>query len=272
MIRRLFVISLALVLVSVTFAPASAISYGEFDGSDHPNVGSLVVRIDEDLYQWCSGTLISENVFLTASHCTAPLDGLVQAYPDAEVLVTFDPTIHSGSTFYTGVWHTNPDYNGFSGQYGSSNPGDVAVIVLDQPPVGITPASLPTPGLLDELKDGHVLDETLFTAVGYGSVRETSQYGWQAIEDNLDRNRAEQEFLSLTNAWLTNSMNLATGNGGTCYGDSGGPHFIHIDGVETDIVVSVTVTGDSVCKATDKTYRMDTEAARAFLSLYVDLP
>jgi len=272
MLRKLFVLSLVLVFVPVTFTSARAISYGEFDGSDHPNVGSMVVRFDEELWQWCTGTLISENVFLTASHCKAPLDDLLQAYPDAEVLVTFDPTIHSGSTFYTGVWHTNPAYNGFSGQYGSSDPGDVAVIVLDQSPAGITPASLPTAGLLDELMDGHALDETLFTAVGYGTVRETVQGGWQAIEGNLDRNRAEQEFLSLTNAWLTNSMNQATGNGGTCYGDSGGPHFIHIDGIETDIVVSVTVTGDSVCKATDKTYRLDTEAARAFLGLYVDLP
>jgi secreted trypsin-like serine protease len=90
--------------------------------------------------------------------------------------------------------------------------------------------------------------------------------------DNGDRNRADQEFLSLTKAWLTNSMNLATGNGGTCYGDSGGPHFIHLDGVETNIVVSVTVTGDANCKATDKTYRVDTEAARSFLSDYVSLP
>lgn len=103
-------------------------------------------------------------------------------------------------------------------------------------------------------------------------MRETKQTGWQAIQDNLDRNRADQEFLSLTKAWLTNSMNLETGNGGTCYGDSGGPHFIHLDGVETEIVVSVTVTGDVQCKATDKTYRVDTEAARSFLDDFLTLP
>jgi len=37
-------------------------------------------------------------------------------------------------------------------------------------------------------------------------------------------------------------------------------------------VVSITVTGDSVCKATDKTYRMDTESARTFLGGFVELP
>jgi secreted trypsin-like serine protease len=103
-------------------------------------------------------------------------------------------------------------------------------------------------------------------------VRDTNHTGWQAIHDNVDRNRANQEFQSLTDAWLTNSMNLATGNGGTCYGDSGGPHFIHLSGIETNIVVSVTVTGDAQCKSTDKTYRVDTEEARNFLAEYVTLP
>ena len=67
-------------------------------------------------------------------------------------------------------------------------------------------------------------------------------------------------------------MTQATGNGGTCYGDSGGPHFIHLNGEETNIVVSITVGGDAPCKASDKTYRMDTQSARDFLGEYVALP
>ena len=118
----------------------------------------------------------------------------------------------------------------------------------------------------------YVLNRTRFTAVGYGTVRETNRTGFEGILDNVDRNRTEQGFNSLTKAWLNLPMNVANGNGGTCYGDSGGPHFIHLNGVETDIVASVTVTGDAPCKALDKTYRMDTEAARSFLSNFVDLP
>jgi hypothetical protein len=273
MSRKLFFPLVVLLLAFTLVMPALAISYGEPDGNAHPFVGSIVVRIPgEGLFQWCSGTLISENVFLTASHCTEPLDGLLIEFPGSEVLVTFDPTIDEAGTFYTGVWHTNPNYNGFQGQYGTSDPGDVAVIVLEQSP-GIAPARLPEAGLLDALKRTGDLKHTMFTAVGYGSVRETNRTGFQGIDpDNLDRNRADQEFLSLTRAWLTMSMNLATGNGGTCYGDSGGPHFIHLDGVETDIVASVTVTGDAPCKAADKTYRVDTENAREFLAGFVDLP
>jgi hypothetical protein len=63
-------------------------------------------------------------------------------------------------------------------------------------------------------------------------------------------------------------MNPSTGNGGTCYGDSGGPHFLG----DSDTVVSLTVTGDAWCRATDVTYRLDTESARAYLSEFVDLP
>jgi hypothetical protein len=90
---------------------AYAIVYGVPDGDDHPNVGSIVLRVpDVGLIQWCSGTLIAENVFLTASHCTQPLDGLVARRPGTEVLVTFDSTISESGTFYTGTWYTNPNY------------------------------------------------------------------------------------------------------------------------------------------------------------------
>ena len=269
--RRLIAITIVVALLFVFTLPALAITYGEPDGNGHPFVGSMVLRVPgEGVFQWCSGTLIAENVFLTASHCTAPIDAVLAANPGAELLVTFDPTISESGTFFTGTWYTNPNF-GFSGPGGLSDPGDVAVIVLDEAP-GITPASLPPAGLLDELKASHVLKNTRFTAVGYGTVRVTNTTGFKGILDNIDRNRVEQGFLSLTKAWLTLPMTLTTGNGGTCYGDSGGPHFIHLDGVETTIVASITVTGDAPCVATDKTYRMDTESARSFLSNFVELP
>jgi hypothetical protein len=256
------------VLLSIFALPALAITYGEPDGNDHPFVGSMVLYVPgEGYFNWCSGTLIDDDVFLTASHCTAPVDDVLASIPGAEMLVTFDPVIDENATYYTGEWFTNPNFPG----RGVDDTGDVAVIILDESP-GITPASLPTAGLLDELKANHTLDDTLFTAVGYGTVRETNRTGFQGLLENAERRRVDQEFLSLTRAWMTLSMNLATGNGGTCYGDSGGPHFIHLDGQETDIVASVTVTGDAPCKATDKTYRMDTPAAREFLAQFVTLP
>jgi secreted trypsin-like serine protease len=253
----------------VQAAPAFAITFGEPDGNGHPNVGSIVLRVPEQgLVQLCSGTLIAPTVFLTASHCTIVLDELAITNPEIDVLVTFDPSIAENNTFYTGTWYTNPAFMAGNGQ---SDPGDVGVIVLNQAPP-ITPARLPSAGMLDELQASHGLKDTRFTAVGYGTVRDSKKKGFAAIIGNLDRNRSEQGYLSLTEAWLTLSMNVSTGSGGTCYGDSGGPHFIYINGAETNIVASITITGDAPCRATDKTYRMDSGAARAFLRQIVTLP
>lgn len=69
-------------------------------------------------------------------------------------------------------------------------------------------------------------------------------------------------------AWLRVSMNAATDDGGTCYGDSGGPNFLGT----TDIVAAITVTGDAVCRATNVVYRLDTPAAQDFLRQFVTLP
>jgi hypothetical protein len=77
---------------------------------------------------------------------------------------------------------------------------------------------------------------------------------------------------ALTPSWLRISMNPAHGDGGTCYGDSGGPNFLGSGTGETDIVAGTTITGDTMCRATNVDYRMDTASARAFLGQYVTLP
>ncbi len=65
-------------------------------------------------------------------------------------------------------------------------------------------------------------------------------------------------------------MNPSTGNGGTCSGDSGGPHFLGAGAGETDIIVSVTSWGDTYCRSTDWTARVDTQAALNFIGQYID--
>jgi hypothetical protein len=265
----------ALAATAVT-RPAHAIVFGEPDGDRHPSVGSIVIDVPPRgtfpgaLIQLCTGTLISEDVFLTASHCLHGMDEYLARFPaGTRVVVTFDPTIARGGTFYTGSLFANPLYNPELRQMGDTQ--DIAVIVLDEAP-GIQPARLPPAGLLDDLKAQHTLDDIRFTAVGYGAVRETMQGAFDTILLTDDRNRAEQSALSLTDGWLTLAMTQPNGNGGTCYGDSGGPHFVHLDGVETDIIASTTIIGDYICKATDKTFRLDSASARAFLAGFVDLP
>jgi secreted trypsin-like serine protease len=241
-------------------SPASAIVYGEFDGNRHPYVGAFAVKRDGEFRRICSGTLISPRVFLTASHCTAGAQA--SGVPRDEVYVTFDPRPTQSSTYLKGTSFTHPEF-GFSGPDGFSDPHDIAVIVLDRTVRGIAPATLPEAGLLDRMKAAHELPSASFVAVGFGTVRESRKTGPQGIINITERRFAEQTYMSLLDAWLNLAMNEATGDGGTCFGDSGGPHFL--GGVDSNLVVSITVTGDAVCKATDKTYRTDTESARDFL-------
>ena len=51
--------------------PALAITNGTADGNGHPNVGALVAdsAYSDGTWTYCSGTLISPTVFLTAAHC-----------------------------------------------------------------------------------------------------------------------------------------------------------------------------------------------------------
>jgi hypothetical protein len=65
-------------------------------------------------------------------------------------------------------------------------------------------------------------------------------------------------------------MNPSTGNGGTCAGDSGGPHFLGAGEDETDIVVSVTLHGETYCRATDRTSRVDAPEPLAFIGSFID--
>ena len=72
-------------------------------------------------------------------------------------------------------------------------------------------------------------------------------------------------------AWLRISMNPATGDGGTCYGDSGGPNFLGGDDRDRhrrrdDDHRRLHVPRDQ------RHYRLDTASARSFLGQFVTLP
>jgi hypothetical protein len=241
---------------SLLAAHASAIVPATADGNGHPYVGVYVA-------EWltpgvkdrvCSGTLVAPRVFLTAAHCEVQSEGV----PADEVWVSFEPEyVHGVSTLYHGTFVINPEYTGFKGQGGFSDPHDLAVIRLDEAPP-LTPAVLPTAGFLSS-RD---LQDQRFTAVGYGRTRVDKTKGPNNIVNQSVRNVASQGFLSLQKSWLKLSMNPSKGDGGACFGDSGGPHFLG----DTNLIVSTTVTGDSVCRATDTTYRLDTDSARRFLA------
>lgn len=244
----LLVISLAGV---VTAAPAAAIINGQLDGNRHPAVGGLVspTQYSDGTWLYCSGTLISPTVFLTAAHCAE--DG-------GAVLVTFDPDYEAGDKLYTGTFQADPAYPG-----PSNDSHDIAVVVLDKAVKGITPAQLPSAASLSTLSSAQE-----FTSVGYGAYEVTNDPGGHQYLYDDRRMYATGTLNAVNKTWLRISMNASTGDGGTCYGDSGGPNFLGT----SDVLAAITITGDAVCRATNVVYRLDTASARAFLADYVTLP
>jgi hypothetical protein len=259
--RRLPLALSAAMLLAVTLSsPAAAISYGQVDSQNtYANTGALIEQFTEGKYVACSGTLIAPKVFLTAGHCVDE---------GQAVWVSFDlhinePVTAQTNTIYAGTAHPHPA--AYCHGCGQSDPNDVAVVVLDDAVQGIAPALLPTENLLSQMSN-QALKSANFVAAGYGTVRDVKQKAGQSLYWDPTRRWAHQTVNSLEPAWLNLSMNVSTGNGGTCYGDSGGPHFLGV------VVVAVTVTGDLNCKASDKDYRIDTPQARAFLANYLSLP
>jgi hypothetical protein len=271
--RKIICVFLVVVIALLITVPASAITFGEPDGGKHPNVGMLWAELPNDgpFVPVCSGTkvpaAVDYDIYLTAAHC------LVWAPEGTTWFVTFDeetmdysvnpPVVIAsfieaeGAVYHPGYGHDMADLH------------DLGVVLLPLDSTGdIDAAELPYKGQLDEMKAGHALKGQEFVAVGYGGTRQDKTGGPQAIYYEDSRQFSVGTYNALTKNWLKISMNPATDDGGTCYGDSGGPHFLG----DSSLLVSITVTGDIPCRATDVTYRLDTESARSFLSDFVDLP
>jgi secreted trypsin-like serine protease len=257
--KKLSILMGLLLILTVGVLPATAITWGELDGKGHPNVG-LISRPDPNnpdaQRPFCSGTLIHSRVFLTAGHCTDYLEYLMAAgrLTIEGVKVSFDAdNALEKKLLAVEEVITHPDYN-----WTYSNSYDVGVLILKKPVKRLPLATLPEEGFLDRLlAEGKLRqgsDGAKFTVVGYGSTLE-----WpppDIIFPDGKRRVAESEYQTLLKAWLRMSQNQATDDGGTCYGDSGGPAFwTEPDG--TEILVGVTSWGDMQCVATGFNYRVD---------------
>lgn len=265
--RRRIVVALlaACTLPALPGAPARAIVGGQPDDGRHPHVGGTVLYFpprNETIVN-CTGALISSTVFLTAAHCGR--DGTRRSVSFAE---HFDPAT---SVRHEGTFVAHPDYNP-AHQFKN----DVAVIVLDEPVPGVDAAQLPRlpeARLLDRMKaDGALNQSTRFTSVGYGFLGFSYGSGSPTPVRGQSRHFAVGSFDALSPDQLHLSQNSALDDGGTCNGDSGGPNFLGAGEGETLVIAGLTSTGDTYCKATNVTYRLDTEAARRFLGRYVSLP
>src|SRR5262249_16564853 len=192
-----------------------------------------------------------------------PFGGI--AFVSLDSSIPFGP-LTSLSTNLLPVTHvvTNPNFN-----QSQSDPGDIGALILASSVNGVTPATLPACGLLEELHAQNGLKDATFTVVGYGLQNRVVGDGVPFFQNlnPVPRMFAFSSFNSVNPGYIRLSQNPATGNGGACFGDSGGPNFLNVSG--QNILAAITITGDTVCRSTNVAYRLDMPSALSFL-LYVN--
>jgi hypothetical protein len=277
--------------VVVLISPVWAITYGEPDGDGHPFVAAVVGinTEDEAVRGRCSGALIQlefdRSAILTAGHCA---DFWFAVGNDA-VGITFDPVIGGepdtaadnsldpANYFIGGTVVLHPEY----GPPNSWNPqNDLALVLFDQDETqvimemwgnipGFNPASIVPPNFLSDLKKkdlkmlevknvGYgIIERLVFPGSNAGGVKPAQGYGVRRVS-------FPSSVLSIDPTRVHMSQNPAREDEGTCNGDSGSPNYIDYLG-DPDVIVSVTSSGDSFCRATNIGARVDTPAAVEFI-------
>jgi Trypsin len=232
--------------------------------------------------------MIDSDTFLTAAHCTdnfpsgqrffvsleQDLLSLLIAHGGLPVAEFVDLFLANG-WIVEGDMHRDAAFPGNPGFPNAADQHDIAVIDFasrDTTPADLwtyTPAVLPTAGQLDAI-GARALDGYDWWAVGYGAQEALRGPGGHTHPGGLVRMKAQLDFIALRDPWVQLAMNASRDLGGVCYGDSGGPNYVDIDG--TLILAAITSWGDRPCYATANQYRTDTPSARAFLDDFVDLP
>lgn len=268
--KRLVVVLAVLIVALLMVTPALAVIWGQPDGNAHPYVGLVVFDVGGVPSHRCSGTLLNETVFLTAGHCTSGTSA-ARVWFENPITDPFYP--FSGGTAVDGTSFTHPEFDNFAD---FPNTHDVGVVILDEPVVMPVYGRLPTEGQVNDLRPpkgppGRV------TIVGYG-VQGTvpNPNVWDVFLERYNGNPMVKELNSAitgeSNIHLTSNPGKGPtedGNGGACFGDSGGPALFRNSNVVGGVGSYVL---NQHCVGAGFYFRVDTEDARSFLGDFIALP
>jgi hypothetical protein len=282
--RKLFVLVAALVsTLAIAVAPGSAVTGNFVKDFEHPYVGLVAFYDDEGNFMWrCSGSLLTDRVFLTAGHCTdqdaeeSPVMARIWFHQNVggaynPPAVPEDPNTGYPNRCLEGdplcVESTLLFDFGFDNFAGFPNIHDVGLIILPEDQAVELPeyGQLAEAGYLDSLLAGpRGSADITFTISGYGVSRTNPA---QAVSFR-ERLMALAQLVNLNESANTAGFNLQLsgnpggGRGGLCFGDSGGPVFY--GGFSSNVIVGVNSWlfgfNRQTCGGTAFAFRTDTEA------------
>lgn len=265
--RKLLALVAACCAAVAAAAPAAAITGNVVPDVDHEYVGlALFFGPDGTFRTRCSGSLLTDTVFLTAGHCVAGATS-ARVYFEQDVASDDEAVRASGYPTSGGVVGTTLEDYGFSLPLQFPDTHDLGIVVLDGPVQDVYPdvdtyAVLPGPGVVDAYGTG---PDAAVTVSGYGYTRTnpawTTSYRSRLTAStfvvNLASRKADGHNLQI-------ASNPGDGRGGTCAGDSGGPVLL----AETDVVLAVNsfVLGRGrTCGGTGFAYRTDSAEVQEWI-------
>ncbi|MBX9602207.1 MAG: trypsin-like serine protease [Bryobacteraceae bacterium] len=251
-----------------------AITFGEPDGNAHPYVGTLLYERADGFYS-CTGTLLNPTLMLSAGHCVE-----AGGQTNLNTWVSFAPAISFpplGSVAALRAFLDNPangwikaseviphpqfnDYAQFPRTY------DVGLVRLAAPATHTSVfGALPSEGFLEGIARKRNQRDNRFIAVGYGMqgvIRPFYQDTWARYRGTVKLAEISSFFNGGQSAKFLNNPGQ---NGGTCFGDSGGPVFYG----DTNMITAVVSFGFTPCIGVDYQFRMDTQVALDFVEQYL---
>ena len=206
----------------------SAISQGIVGGTVDNGHDAVVAMFNYDIGSICSGTMVSDRVYLTAAHCITSMD-------------PYDYQVVGGTNVNTQDvdWFEDIDDVAIHPSYDDTNNlHDVGVLVLQQD------APVDSYRWLADDDDGIYDEGTEFTLVGYGI---TSGSG----DNSGVKRKVDLEITEIYSDLIVYGNSQRNG----CSGDSGGPALVSIGGKMT--VIAITSFGDVNCSQFGASMRTD---------------